>query len=101
MTALLIIVDGVSAVLTDKDGNKIHDSEGQITVIEPHKEAYTLTVTPVKKWRWNTKSKIVVIQLFDDGTSEWKEYFHAGFLRRSWKLRFDNTHKHNDILRDK
>lgn len=101
MTALLIVVDGISAVLTDKDGNKIYDSEGQITVIDPHKEAYTLTVTPVKKWRWNRKSKIVVIQLFDDGTTEWKEYFHPGFLRKSWKLRFDNILKHNDILRDK
>lgn len=101
MAALLIVIDNASAVLTDKDGIKIHDSEGQITVIDPHKEAYTLTVTPIKKWRWNIKSKIVIVQLFDDGTSEWKEYFHDGFLPKKWKLRFDNVRKQSDILWDK
>jgi pimeloyl-ACP methyl ester carboxylesterase len=100
-SALLIVADGAHISLTDKDGNVTADEEGQITVIDPHPQPYTLTVTPLKKWWWQKKAKIIVIQLFDDGTSTWKEYTHAGTWHRKWKLRFDAHRKNDDILRDK
>jgi pimeloyl-ACP methyl ester carboxylesterase len=100
-SALLIVADGAHISLTDKDGNVTADEEGQITVIDPHPQPYTLTVTPLKKWWWQKKAKIIVIQLFDDGTSTWKEYTHPGTGHRKWKLRFDAHRKNNDILRDK
>lgn len=100
ITALLIIVDGARATLIDKDGNKFEDSEGQITILEPHKEAYTLSVLPNKKWWWKNSYKIVVVQLFEDGSSKWKEYDRHDLSKKHFKLRFDMSHKHNDILRD-
>ena len=100
-TALLIVVDGASATLTDKDGNQTKDSEGQITIIDPHNEAYTLTINPLKRWWWRSKYKVIVVQLFEDGTSTWKEYSNSGLFPKRWKLRFDHRNKHNDILRDR
>ncbi len=97
---LFIAAENAHFTLTDKDGNILEDSNGQISIVEPLAEAYTLRVTPTKKWGWH-KTKILVVQLFEDGTSEWKEYFHSGGSRRQWKLRFDRQHKHNDILKDK
>ncbi|MCL4200601.1 hypothetical protein KJZ67_04685, partial [Patescibacteria group bacterium] len=91
---------GARATLIDKDGNKFEDSEGQITILEPHKEAYTLSVLPNKKWWWKNSYKIVVVQLFEDGSSKWKEYDRHDLSKKHFKLRFDMSHKHNDILRD-
>jgi len=99
-TALLIIVDGARAVLTDKDRNKYEDAEGQITVLEPHPEAYTLTVIPEKKWWWKNTYKIVVVQLFEDGSSQWKEYNRHDIFKKHFKLRFDKKYRNDDILRN-
>ena len=102
-TALLIIVEGAHATLTDKDGNQTNDSEGQITILDPHEEAYTLTIDPgVNRWPWWRKMKyrVIVVQLFDDGTSSWKEYSRIDQLKKHWKLRFDRKYKRNDILHD-
>lgn len=100
-SALLIVADGAKITLTDTEGQVTEDDEGQITVLDPHPQPYTLTVSPVKKWWWQKKAKIIVIQLFDDGTSTWKEYTHAGTGHKKWKLRFDAHRKNNDILHDR
>lgn len=103
-TALLIVVDGARATLTDKDGNQILDSDGQITVLDPHDEAYTLTIDPGENsWKWWKKQnyKVIVVQLFEDGSSTWKEYPLQRFFTKKWKLRFDRKYKHDDILRNR
>jgi pimeloyl-ACP methyl ester carboxylesterase len=92
-SALLIIVDGATATLTDKKGNKTSDSDGQITILDPGDDPYTLTVHP-KKWSY----KVIVAQLFDDGTDVWKEYTNRGIFPRRHILRFDRKHKRGDIL---
>jgi len=97
---LLIAAEGSHFTLTDIDGNSVRDSEGQITILDPSEDTYTLTIIPTKKLWWH-KTKIMVIQLFEDGTSTWKEYTYTGGSHRFWKLNFDRLHKHNDILRDK
>lgn len=100
-SALLLVADNAHLTLTDNNGNKTTDDEGQITILDPHLQAYTLTVIPSKKWWWQKKAKIIVIQLFDDGTSTWKEYTHTGTGNKKWKLRFDAHRKNNDILHDR
>lgn len=103
-TALVIVVEGARATLTDKDGNQIQDSEGQITILDPHNEAYTLTVDPGKnRWKWWKKqhNKVIVVQLFEDGSSTWKEYPLQRFFARKWKLRFDRSTHRNDILQNR
>ncbi len=99
-TILFIATEDGHFSLTDKDGNKIQDSEGQITILDPKEETYTLSITPTKRWWWH-KTRVVVVQLFDDGTSKWKEYTHMGGTHRHWKLHFDRKHRSDDILRDK
>ena len=94
-SALLIVVDGATATITDANGNKTQDSDGQITILDPHDEAYSLTLHP--RW-WKPKYRVIVIQLFDDGTSVWKEYPEKGFFSKYWKLRFDRRTHSNDIL---
>jgi len=100
-TALLIVVDNAHATLTDKDGNVNQDSEGQITILNPQEETYTLSVIPDIGWWWKKKYRVIVVQLFDDGTSKWKEYSRFGLLRKHFKLRFDRARKNEDILREK
>lgn len=99
-TVLFVAAEGARFTLTDKDGNTTWDSKGQITILDPTEEAYTLDIAPAKKWWWH-KTKIMVVQLFEDGTSTWKEYTHPGPSHRHWKLRFNRHHKHNDILKDR
>ncbi|MEK7073909.1 MAG: hypothetical protein AAB960_01110, partial [Patescibacteria group bacterium] len=98
---LLVIVDGAQATLTDKNGNTYEDSEGQITILNPHKEAYTLAVTSEKRWWWKTKYKVIVVQLFEDGTYTWKEYDRYDLLKKRFKLRFDSKRRGEDIMHDK
>lgn len=100
-SALLIVADNAHLTLTDKDGNTTSDDEGQITILNPHPQAYALTVIPSKKWWRGAKTKILVIQLFADGSSTWKEYTHMGILHRKWKVRFDPHRKSSDILHDR
>ncbi len=103
-TALLIVVDGAHASLTDKNGKTYQDADGQITILEPSEDSYTLRVTPdnPRWWPWWRKheNKVLVIQLFEDGTSKWKAYSQTGFSARHWKLRFDRLHKTEDILHE-
>lgn len=101
-TALLIVVEGADATLTDKNGNQTPDSEGQITILNPHDEAYTLTIDPNRHW-WSwlkPKYRVIVVQLFEDGTSSWKEYPHTRLFVKKWKLRFDRKSHLSDILKD-
>jgi pimeloyl-ACP methyl ester carboxylesterase len=103
--ALLIVVEDAQAILTDKNGNQIKDSDGQITVLSPHPEAYSLTIEDMPhRWRWpwwKPQYRVVVIQLFEDGTSTWKDYSHKGFFAKKWKIRFDRKNKKSDIFREK
>jgi hypothetical protein len=99
-TVLFVAAENSRFTLTDKDGNKIQDSEGQITILDPNDSVYTLSVIPTKRYWWH-KTKIVIVQLFEDGTSKWKEYTHMGGSHRHWKLHFDHNHRYDDILRDK
>lgn len=95
-SALLVVMDGGSATLLDKHGNIFRDNEGQITLLSPSDEEFTLTIKP-KRLRHN----IFVIQLFDDGTDMGKVYQRYGILAKSFKLRFDRQHRNNDVLREK
>lgn len=100
-SALMVIVDGLSATLTNKNGQKFNDSDGQITILNPRDEAYTLTVLPRRSplW-WKSKYTVLVVQLFEDGTSTWKEYSMFNLFSKRWKLHFDRKSHHADILRD-
>lgn len=98
-TVLFIAVENGHITLTDKDRNTIHDSEGQITMLDPKDAIYTLSVTPEKRWWWH-KSRIVVVQLFEDGTSKWKDYTHIGGSHRKWILNFDRMHRSHDFIMD-
>lgn len=102
-STLFVAVDGANATITDKQGNIRNDSEGQITLINPRTDEYTLSVTPEKSWwsRWRkSQYRVVVIQLFDDGTSAWKEYKRSDAFAKKWKLLFDRIQKKADILRE-
>jgi pimeloyl-ACP methyl ester carboxylesterase len=101
--ALLIVVDNADITLIDRLGTRMEDSDGQITVLSPHDEAYTLSINPDKNWRnwWKHRYKVLVIQLYEDGTSSWKEYTDHTFFTKKWKVRFDRKFKHPDILRDR
>jgi pimeloyl-ACP methyl ester carboxylesterase len=104
-SALVIVVEGARATLIDNDGNRIQDSEGQITILDPHEEAYTLNLEDfTRSWRWpwwKPQYRIIVVQLFEDGTSTWKEYSHKGFFAKKWKIRFDRKFKKADIFHDR
>lgn len=101
ISALMVIVDGARATLTDKDGNETKDSDGQITILNPHQKAYTLTLNPQNKWWWKNSYKVIVVQLFEDGSSKWKEYDRHDFLKKRFKIRFDSKHRSDDIMHDK
>lgn len=95
-SALMIIIDGATATLSDKHGHTYQDSNGQITILNPSDEEYELTVRPA----WPHKYHVYVMQLFEDGSSTWKEYDRSDFLKKHFKLRFDRKGKHEDVLED-
>jgi predicted GH43/DUF377 family glycosyl hydrolase/pimeloyl-ACP methyl ester carboxylesterase len=95
-SALLVIVDGAKAALIDSKGNKTSDTEGQITIIDPEDTDYSLSIRP-QRWQYT----LIVVQLFEDGTSTWKDYSRFGIFEKKHKLHFDRRFKHNDILRDR
>jgi len=99
-SALLIVVQGARATLSDTFGLSQEDSDGQITIIDPHDEPYTLVVRPEKPRRfwWPPKYKVIIAQLFEDGTSTWKEYPQNGSIHRKWKIRFDRRQHSNNAL---
>jgi pimeloyl-ACP methyl ester carboxylesterase len=99
-SALMIVVDNAHATLTDKHGNKILDSEGQITILNPNNEEYKLSVTPLNNIFWKSKYTVLVIQLFDDGTSKWKQYDRKDLFRKHFKLRFDRNSHREDIMQE-
>lgn len=100
-TALLIVFDGASGFVTDEDGNKTYDSEGQITILDPDDTDYTLTVIPKNKWWQKRTYSIIVAQLFEDGGMKWKKYNRTTLFKKNFKIRFDRHHRREDILRDK
>ncbi len=95
-SVLLIVIDGATATLTDKHGHKYTDTDGQITILNPPDEEYRLTVKPV----WFHTYRVVVVQLFEDGTTRWKEYNRRDFWKKHFRLHFDRSEKHEDILKD-
>lgn len=99
ISALMIIIDGARATLIDENGNRTEDSEGQITILNPQEKTYMLDIYSKKSW-WKTKYTVFVIQLFDDSTFKWKEYNRHDHLKKRFKIRFDHTRKHEDILQD-
>lgn len=103
VSALLIVVEGATAILTDKFGTQVFDSDGQITVIDPSDETYTLTIRPHRYFTlWSKpKSNSIVVQLFEDGSSVWKEYTPRSLFSKKWSLRFDRKNHLNDILKDR
>lgn len=107
VSALFLAIDRGTMKLTDHNGSSVSDDDGQITIINPKNTQYTLTVIPEiqsKRWPWNITSlkpyTIIVIQLFDDGTTKWKEYKRISLFKTSFKLRFDRVYKPEDILHE-
>ncbi len=99
ISALVIIIDGGRAILTD-NVTSFEDTEGQITLLNPQNNSYKLTVTPDSILRGKAKYKIIVLQLFEDGTSKLKEYERHGLFKKHLRLRFDRAGKNEDILYD-
>lgn len=100
ISALVIVVDGAHATLTDKNDNTYKDSEGQITILNPHDGEYTLRIEREKRKWWKSKYSVYVIQMYEDGTHSWKEYKNShGWRTKYFKIRFGKKHR-NHMLYD-
>ena len=99
ISALLVVVDGAHAILKNKNGKQYQDTDGQITLLNPEETTYTLIATPEMKLK--AKYTIVVVQLFQDGTTKWKSYVRHDVLRKNFKLRFSTKQPTEDVLTDK
>jgi len=93
ITALVVIVDGATATLTDKDGNTYGDSDGQITILNPYQEEYTLRIKQERNTRRKSTYTIYVIQMYEDGTHSWKKYDKRHErIKALFKIRFGKKH---------
>lgn len=95
LTALVLLVDGAKATLTDITGISYPDTDGQITILEPQSSAYTATIVPTKRQATYT---VTVIQLFADGSTKMKEYTRSDRNTKRFHLKFDRIHTSDDIL---